>query len=357
MEKLPPIPTPVGQRWREFRIQVLPLIIFLFVLLAVVILWRSFVQPSGIVGEVESIKADLISLQDGLLTRLDVDRFERVEAGQDIGELTSANDETLRTSIAAVEADLRVMEARIAIDQQRNEQSYHQMKLDIWKEQVALAGDKASLIQASNTFKRYSELLNQAQKIVSDDEYDIAKANFERLQSLVEQRTKSIVELTDSLLKLQPNPSPESQDSVEKAIKARIAELQESLKPVTLKAPMSGIISTIYHRAGEKVVKGVAILTVTAPNSDRVVGYLRQPIHARPTTNDTVVVRTRSTKRQIITGAIERVGSQMELINPALLSTDGNRVEVGLPILVRLPEKTKLVPGEFVDVTIQYAKR
>jgi hypothetical protein len=47
----------------------------------------------------------------------------------------------------------------------------------------------------------------------------------------------------------------------------------------------------------------------------------------------------------------------MELINPALLSTDGNRVEVGLPILVRLPEKTKLVPGEFVDVTIQYAKQ
>jgi len=357
MDKLPPIPTPAGQRWREFRIQVLPLIIFLCVVFAVVFLWRNFVQPTGVVGEVESIKADLISLQDGLLTRLNVDRFEHVEAGQEIGEITSATDETVRTSIAAIEADLRVMEARIAIDQQRNEQTFHQMKLDIMKEQVQLAADKASLIQASNTFKRYSELMNQTPKLVSDDEYDIAKATYERLQSLVEQRTKSIAELNESLLKLQPNPSPENKDSVETAIKARIAELQESLKPVALKAPMTGIISTIYHRAGEKVVKGVAILTVTAPHSDRVVGYLRQPINVRPTTNDTVTVHTRSIKRQFVTGTIERVGSQMELINPALLSPDGNRVEVGLPILIRLPETMKLVPGEFVDLTIQYAKR
>jgi hypothetical protein len=111
----------------------------------------------------------------------------------------------------------------------------------------------------------------------------------------------------------------------------------------------------VYHRAGEKVVRGVPILTITALHSDRVVGYLRQPINTRPTTNTTVIVRTRTQKRQLATGKIERIGSQMELINPVLLSTDSNRIELGLPFLVRLPEEMKLVPGEVVDITIQPA--
>ena len=29
MDSLPPIPTPPAQRWREFRIQVLPILVFL----------------------------------------------------------------------------------------------------------------------------------------------------------------------------------------------------------------------------------------------------------------------------------------------------------------------------------------
>ena len=357
MDKLPPIPTPVAQRWREFRIQVLPLIIFLCVLLAVAFLWRDFVAPTGIVGEVESIKADVISLQDGMVARLDVDRFEHVQMGQEIGEVISSSEDLLKTSIAAIEAELRVMDARIAIDQQRNDQSFQQMKVDLWNAQVLLAGEKAQLLQASNTFKRTAELFNSQSKIVSDDEYDIQKATFERLQASVEYRTKLINDLNEALQKLQPTNSPENRDAVEEAIKTRIAELQETLKPVKLKAPMTGVISTIYHRAGEKVIKGVPILTITALHSDRVVGYLRQPINTLPTTNDTVIVRTRTQKRQFATGKIERIGSQMELINPVLLSTDSNRIELGLPFLVRLPEEMKLVPGEVVDIAIQPAAK
>ena len=93
-----------------------------------------------------------------------------------------------------------------------------------------------------------------------------------------------------------------------------------------------------------------------ATHSDRVVGYLRQPIDSRPTTNDTVIVKTRTQNRQQAVGRILRVGTEMELINPALLSTDSNRVEVGLPILVSIPGGMKLVPGEFVDLSIKPAK-
>lgn len=356
MDKLPPIPTPASQRWREFRIQVLPLIIFVFVLLAVVVLWRNFVAPTGIVGEVESIKADVISLSDGQVARLNVDRFEHVQAGQEIGEIIGSSEDFLKSSVAAIEADLRVMEARIALDKQRNAQSLQQMKMDLFTERVQLASDKANLIAASNSYYRAGQEFNQTPKLISDNEYDIAKAAFETLQASVTERTQLIADMKDALEKLAPAESPEEKDAVEEAIKTKIKELEETLKPITLRAPMTGVISTIYHRAGEKVVRGVPILTITALHSDRIVGYLRQPINSRPTTNDTVIVRTRTQKRHFANGKILRVGTQMEMINPALISTDSNRIEVGLPILVAVPEGMKLVPGEFVDLAIQPAK-
>src|SRR5687768_8920761 len=120
MDKLPPIPTPASQRWREFRIQVLPLIIFTGILVSVAFLWRNFVAPTGIVGEVEAIKADVISLQDGMIARLSIDRFEFVEAGQELGEVTGSSDDFMKASIAAIEAEFRVMDARIGLDEKRN---------------------------------------------------------------------------------------------------------------------------------------------------------------------------------------------------------------------------------------------
>jgi multidrug resistance efflux pump len=357
MEKLPPIPTPVGQRWREFRIQVLPLIIFLCVLAAVMFLWRNFVAPSGIVGEVEAIKADVISLQDGRLVRLDVDRFEQVTAGQEIGVVEASSADFVKASIGAVETDLRVLDTRIDLDRHRNEQSYHEFERDMYTEQIQLAADQASLKRASNDFWRAQQSLNHTPPTISEEVYDLAKGTYETLQAAVETRTKAIENTKAALEKLRVLISAEEQNPVEDAIKAKIKEVEEELKPTILRAPMTGVISMIYHRANERVVRGAPILTITAQYSDRIVGYMRQPINVRPTTNDTVVVRTRTQKRQYATAKILRVGSQMELINPALISTDSNRVEVGLPILVELPSGMTLVPGEFVDLSIQYTKR
>ena len=356
MDKLPPIPTPAAQRWREFRIQVLPMVMFAGVALSVALLWKSFVAPTGIVGEVEAIKADVISIQDGTVARLNIDRFQVVEEGQELGEITGSSDDFVKASVAAIEADLRVMDTRIALDERRNQQSTAQLKMDLYSERVQLVADKAALIQTSNSFKRAEQEFRQTPKLISENDYDIAKAAFETLQGSVAERSQLIAEMTQTLEEMRQSGSSENKDVVEDAIKTKILELEETLKPTKIKAPLSGVVSSIYHRPGEKIVRGVPILTVTATHSDRIVGYLRQPITSRPTTNDTVIVSKRSQRRQYATGRIIRVGTQMELINPALLSTDSNRIEVGLPILVSIPSGMKLVPGEFVDLAIKPAK-
>jgi hypothetical protein len=120
---------------------------------------------------------------------------------------------------------------------------------------------------------------------------------------------------------------------------------------------MDGVVTMLYKRAGEKVVRGDVIATISAPSATRIIGYLRQPVGTVPTTNDTVTVRTRAPKRQTASAQILRVGAQMEPINPVLVSTDPNHIEYGLPILIKMPPGLQLVPGEVVDLSIQYAKK
>jgi multidrug resistance efflux pump len=86
MESLPLIPTPPAQRWREFRIQILPVIIFVGILAMIVMMWKTFVQPSGVVGEVEAVKANVIR-PDGVVAELHVDRLQYVANGQVIGTI------------------------------------------------------------------------------------------------------------------------------------------------------------------------------------------------------------------------------------------------------------------------------
>jgi hypothetical protein len=66
MSKLPPISAPLHRRWREFRIQYLPLITFSLSALTAVILWSEFAVPQ----RCEPSNSELIetSLQPSLQT-------------------------------------------------------------------------------------------------------------------------------------------------------------------------------------------------------------------------------------------------------------------------------------------------
>lgn len=356
MDSLPPIPTPPGQRWREFRIQVVPGIMFLCILVSVVFLWRNFVQPVGVVGEVEAVKATVTSLGDGLLAELTVDRFEKVTNSQPIGKVVQADPDLLKASLAAIETDLKVMRARMSIDERQREQDYQQLRFDLLDQKVALATARVNLIQASNVFQRASLLY--LKEVDSEAAYDLAKAQRDALQAEVEERGSLIKDLTETLQRLLLTEPPGEKDPIEEAIKAKELELEMTMKPTVLKAPIDGVVGLVYRRAGEKVIRGEPILTISSSQSDRIVAYIRQPIPAiLPTTNDIVLVRTRSFKRQTADAQILKVGAQMEPINPALLSTDSNRLEVGLPILVSLPLGLRLLPGEFVDISIRSSKK
>ncbi len=366
MDSLPPIPTPPAQRWREFRIQVLPLLVFIAIVSAIVIMWRNFVQPAGVVGEVEAIKANVISLQDGVLADLNFDRFMEVGSNDPVAQVVVVDPDLHKASLAVIAADLKLMKARMDVDKTRNYGTYAQLQLELLSEKLLLNMARPALVQAETELKRNKQLFDE--KLIpagvgidrNQYGYEVYLRDCERLKLEMQDRTNRIAHLEQAIQKMEATGiiqvTPEDQ-AIQDDINAQQEQLRLSEKPLFLKAPIGGVVSAVFKRPGEKVVRGEPIMTISAPAADHIIGYLRQPIPTIPTTNDSVMVCSRTAKRQMVEAKITKVGAQFELINPVLLSPDGKRMEMGLPFQVELPQGMRLAPGEVVDLSLRYAKR
>lgn len=354
-DKLPPIPTPASQRWREFRIQVLPFIVFILMLCAIVYLWRSYVRPIGVVGFAETNVVNVTSLNDGMLTDLLVERWQMVKPGQEIAVIANTDPDLIKAQLAVAQTELNLMRARLKADVDRIALSYLQIKIDLRKEQVDRAIAEANLTNASNNFARVAGLTKSGGQSQAD--YDKAKSEKEALEAEVLERTRLINELQVTLATAANTASTTGPELVDAAIEAKSRELDVILKPSTLKAPIGGMVSLVHHVKGERILRGMPIVAISDPETRRIIGYIRQPLTTVPTTNDLVEITTSSQPRRVGQGRILNVGAQLEPINPALLSVDTKRMEVGLPILVSVPAGLRLLPGEYVNLTVQPSVR
>lgn len=364
-DSLPNIPTPPAQRWREFRIQVLPVMTFLTVLLMLGIMWRNFVQPAGIIGEVQPIRANVSSLQDGVIAELNVDLFEPVTKDQAIGRIILRDDDQQNAALESIKADLLLKQRDIDMQKTRIMDALTKLKVNLGDARIALSLKEIDMHFAEKDYERVKKLYDEGiVKLSSQDANEITLDTAERDRDKARQevgvRRQVVAELNADYqaFSQQGNIKIEPMDpAIEKAIAAQTQVLKLAEAPRILVAPIAGRVSAIIKRAGEKVVRGEPILTISAPTSDRVIGYIRQPVNTVPTTNDLVKVRTRSQRRLIADCKIVHVGPSMEPINPALLSMDVQHAEMGLPILVALPSQVRLIPGEFVDLSIERTKK
>lgn len=359
MEPEVPIPIPQRERWREVRITYLPVITFSLVVLAIAWMWIRYVHPPNVVGEVEAVRANIISILPGTLQELKVGLFQKVTNGQELAVFAVTEPDVLQAELAAIEADLKLMKARMGLDIVRNANSYETMRLEILSEKVELAAAQAQLHLAELEFKRAEELFNaQPQKLISAEMYDIAKATRDALLVTVSGRTAFLAEKERTLPTLDPRQHPLDEESITAAIQAQQDRMEQLLKPVVLKSPITGFVSAITNRPGERVTAGRPILVVSGHAADFILGWVRQPVRTKPAVGDAVAVRTSRSGGRVFNAVVTEVGEQLEPISPAALPrnglmTPGNFVEVGLPFRIKVPEGADLVPGEMVELTVK----
>ena len=353
MDSLPPIPTPPAQRWREFRIRVLPIFIFLCVIAAIVILWRNYVQPTGVVGMVEPNTTVVTTFRPGKLVGLTVKRFQRVKAGDVLGQVITTDPQVVEASLGVIRAQITLIRSGMApaIGAARADLDYIQLRLVLMKEKVSQASDRNELVLAQENFERQDKLFKY--QIISLKQFEEVKSIRERLLSAINEREKYLEKLEQDLARF--GLTNNGQDPIQAAIAIQEQQLkltEAQMTPLILTAPVEGLVAAINHASGENVVAGESILTINAPPKDHIVGFIRQPLSTTPQVGTPVEVRSRSAKRLTGSGRILEVGNQLEPIYTNLLINPAIRSEMGLPILVSLPPGLKLIPGEIVDLSI-----
>jgi len=230
------------------------------------------------------------------------------------------------------------------------------------QQRVEVASSRVKLQQAENDLRR-AEALSKG-KIVSDSVFEQTKATRDKLFADVQERTKLVEEMEKSLNAHKIGdrgdqgkvPGPEEILKASIAVQeAKLALTEAELKPITLYAPIDGVVSVITRRPGETITPGEPIATITAMTSDHILGYIRQPISVRVATGMSVEIQARSFNRPIGKGKIVHVGTQLEPISPVLLLTSSASTSpvLGLPLEISLPPGLKLVPGEIVDLALR----
>jgi multidrug resistance efflux pump len=363
MDPLSPIPTPPSHLWREFRIRLAPFGIFLAVALAVVIMWRQNVAAPTMLGEVEAVRANISSPKAGKLSQLNVTRLQRVHAGDLIAQVITTDPQVLQSSLAVIQAEIQLLRVNLqpVLGQQRYALNYDHLRLDWMDQRVQLASARVKLELADTELRRAQELFGD--KVIAQQILDRNQTAKDSLDVEVKERTALVGELENRLKQLSLSDSTSSypkdtnpEDVLQASIRVQEQKLrltEAELSPVKLTVPMDGMISTIHHRSGEAVVAGEPIVTLTALSSDRILGYVRQPLSVQPEVGMKVEVRARSFSRCVAEAEIVQVGSQMEPISAALLPLTATHLrEVGLPVLVSLPSSQKLLPGEIVDLRL-----
>ncbi|MBL9189799.1 MAG: HlyD family efflux transporter periplasmic adaptor subunit [Opitutaceae bacterium] len=356
-DALPPIPTPAAHGWRRARQQFLPGIVFICGLAAVTILWQQGVSPTSLVGEAETIRAEVRSAQAGTLTQVLAKIFQPVRAGETVAHVMATDPQILEASLAVIRAEIEVMRQTT---EQRTLLDYERLMLDLMSERVKLAALKSQLHQAESNLTRAKALY--AGKLLTEERFEEAQNNRDALLAQVQSQTELVARVDPdrqggtSSNQSQPPPSPAHalRASIKlQEEKLRLAEAQ--LRPIPLVAPIDGIVTLVLRRPGEFVVAGEPIFQITAEGTQTIIGFLRQPGGTTPSPGTAVEVRTRSLPRRTGNAVIAQVGAHLEPITPTLLAALNLPVtsvptELGLRVHVTVPPEMALRPGEKVDL-------
>ena len=355
---------PIRKRWHLARVRWLPGLVLIAGFGAVAFLWRGHVASLTILGQAEPVVSDVSCYKPGMLAELNVTRFQRVKAGDPVGKVLVTEPSILASSLAVIQAEIESLRVNLkpVVAQQRNAMDYDQLRLDWMKQRAQWASARVNLDLAEAEYRRMDALFKD--KIVSERVYEQAKAARDRLQKEVEELGKLVAEGETNLQSLQVTNKAEiskvSTDPLAAAIAVQESKLrltEAEMSPRVVKAPIDGIITTIYHRAGEAVNAGQPIVAIATLRPVRIVGYLRVPLAAQPTVGMEVQVRTRGLRREVGKATVTEVGTQLESVPPTLLGPiNFANIVQGLPVDISLPANLNILPGELVDITLPSTK-
>ena len=357
-----PIPIPLAERWRSFRMRVIPVVVFIIAASAAVAIWRQHIAAPMMVGKAETVRATVSSSADGSLGPLQVGVFDEVRAGETVARVIRTDPQEVEHALAVIQAEIDLIRTGMEpiLSHERNILDLEELRLDGMTKRVDLASKRVRLQHAESEYHRVSQLY--AEGLVSTDEYEAAAAERDTLRTEVEELAAVVEEVEQTIgrrLGVDEYGRIEDLTAHEERLRAAIAVQEEELRltearlrPLSLEVPMDGRVARMHKRGGEYVTEGEPILDISGYEPERVVAFLRQPIHFEPEPGMPVHVRMRGGDRRGAEAEVLVVGSHLEpvaeVLRPPLNLFEEE--ELGLPLVINLPPELSVRPGELVDI-------
>ncbi len=353
------IPIPASLIWRELRVRVFPILIFLVIAGVVAWLWRDRVEAANMIGHVVGKQAEVRSPQSGSLAELTVSPFDEVLAGDAVARLVTTDPKIMQAELAVVLAQIELI--RLSrdpfVDQERNLLNYESMQVDLMENRARLG---MARIQKEQALRELGRLENMDERgLTAKEQLERARMEYETLSEEVTVIEELVDRLQARLDRFDLDKIIDSwrdNDPLAAALKVHqrtIEKIEAEMMPVVLHAPVTGQVGRVHRVNGEYVDQGDTIISIYSHQPDYIVGYLRHPLFVHPEPGMKVLVRKQGRDREEAIVEIERVGARMESVEQfTSLFPDQPFETMGLPVRVAVSHELNLRPGEVVDMRL-----
>lgn len=216
-----------------------------------------------------------------------------------------------------------------------------------WWSAVEAVNQAAAALEGAE--RNLANLLNMRDDpIALDAQVDAAKAAYDAAVAAVDAAQARL----DALEK---GPTPEqiavARAQVEQA-QAALAVLEAQRAKLTIRSPISGLVTSRSAHVGEMAVPGVTLLTVAALDTVQMVVYIPEDQIGWVRLGQRVEVRVDSFPGQIFSGQVVYISPKAEF-TPKNVQTQRERVNTVFAVRLKMPNpEHKLKPGMPADATI-----
>jgi multidrug resistance efflux pump len=368
-------------------LHIVPIIVWLGALACVVGMLQRRTQHFEILGIAQGESRQVQATVTGRLVEMQVNLFQEVAAGDILAVLDTVTEtEHLQPEIAAKqavhEAEILRLKAQVnathesfdlQVAERKSEavQRYLQLTAEVQKAhrsvlelKTTLEPDRITLSELELKVKSFLAQNLTDQNSATVYNYKMLQLQYDALAKKIEENGNLLAKSEDDLIaaqrqrekfaQLQP-PDVELETAlapIRQAIvveEKRIEQLLVEREPLILRAPFSGLVSEISHRAGEVVLPGDAVLTISENIPREIAAWVSEGQANVIKKNMQVRLVKNSEPPQIANSEVVFLGPNVELV-PQRLWDNPDTPKWGRRMLIAVHPDLMLLPGEVVGV-------
>lgn len=272
-------------------------------------LWNTYFRYESH-GVVAANVVGVYSPIEGKVQKLEVTEGMPVTAGSFVAKVTNSNDYRdllkIEDEIEVTQSEITAKESENRWNRGRNNDTFYEATGQLTAEEGQLAELKAKLILQRTSLTRIKFLKGQG--AVSQLDLDKAEADVAQTQALISGKTNTITAMKMRIDRSRPTVDDDGATQIVplakklEFLKNEKRRLEDKIAEGEITSPVTGIISSITHHAGERV-ETEEIFNIVEDNSTKLVLYYN-PASRVPQIGEEVSVWSPSLNRTVDTTVI-----------------------------------------------------